>query len=36
MFTLGDFDLFRIVATGGRYIAGFGRTIPFTAVELHK
>ncbi len=34
MFTLADFDLFRITPVSGRYIAGFGRTIPFTGAEL--
>jgi hypothetical protein len=34
MFTLRDFDLFRIAPTGGRFIAGFGRVFEFTAAEL--
>lgn len=34
MFNLPDFDLFRIVPTGGRYIAGFGRAMVFSADEL--
>ncbi len=34
MFGLPDFDLFRIAFTGGRYIAGFGRALVFTADEI--
>lgn len=34
MFGLPDFDLFRITISSGRYIAGFGRIMPFQAEDL--
>jgi hypothetical protein len=34
MFGLPDFDLFRIVPTGGRFIAGFGKAFVLSAEEL--
>jgi putative heme iron utilization protein len=34
MFGLPDFDLFRIVPTSGRFIAGFGRAFVLSAEEL--
>ncbi|MDW8352871.1 MAG: pyridoxamine 5'-phosphate oxidase family protein [Anaerolineae bacterium] len=34
MFSLPDFDLFRIRPTGGRFIGGFGRAFAFTAEQL--
>lgn len=34
MFGLPDFDLFRITLASGRYIAGFGRIMPFQAEDL--
>lgn len=34
MFTLPDFDLFRIVLLGGRFIGGFGQAFSFTGDEL--
>ncbi len=34
MFGLTDFDLFRITPTSGRYIAGFGRVVAFTADDV--
>ena len=36
MFTLGDFDLFRITPLRGRFIAGFGRTYEFTGDEVRE
>jgi putative heme iron utilization protein len=34
MFDLPDFDLFRIMPTGGRFIGGFGRAFAFAADQL--
>jgi putative heme iron utilization protein len=34
MFSLVDFDLFRITPAHGRFIAGFGRIVAFEAAEL--
>jgi hypothetical protein len=36
MFGLADFDLFRIVPTGGRFIAGFGRAFVLSTDDLLK
>ncbi|MBC8076035.1 MAG: pyridoxamine 5'-phosphate oxidase family protein [Chloroflexales bacterium] len=33
-FTLSDFTLFRVVATGGRFIAGFGRAYDVGPMDL--
>jgi len=34
MFSLPDFDLIRVVFSSGRFIAGFGKIVTFTAQEL--